>query len=299
MLLLIIPGPGGINIFKPILESLTEEELSQILITPLHQFVEMELINKYNIIKPDAVMELLQEDILCIDNVIYDTSRTSNELDDILSLTKYKDIGIYLALDIWGNELHRLYGKKSLKDCKHIPDYIISPCEYATKRLLDIGIKEDHILKYGNPHFERKVVKREDIYNTLKDENKENIIFISQCFKEDGASKSQEEWFNSWYNNLEDLSKYNIVFRPHPREDYTWIAKYSNVIIYDDFSIDTTSLALCFDKVVGISSTVLYDLYLMNYRNIDILDNKFILDETMFPYRNSLNNYTKLIKNLL
>ena len=215
----------------------------------------------------------------------------NNANHTVIRIGKSLRIPTISILDFFGN-----YDKRFTER----PDYIIVPNQYVYEELCALGYGEDMLLPLGNPLFEWilsvKPVWHEYYQKYLK-QNSNNVLFISQCFKEDGIHPTQEEVFENILNDLKDA---RVIIKPHPREDKTWIQKYHNynnpkVIELELESYDTVYNFMSFcNKVVGINSTVLYvaRLLKLNVHTIELngFDKIGWGNPKTLPYPNAINN---------
>lgn len=224
-------------------------------------------------------------------NVVVTDAAFTHYNQEITRLAKNKGIVVVSILDFFGN-----YDKRF----EEIPDFIVIPNEYIRQEMIKLGFESIRLLPYGNPFFE-KMLKYNTVYREEFDKylskDKKNILYISQCFKEDEYSITQEQIFREKVLREFDICKDNMMVKLHPREDGSWTSKYNvkvvsltkNTYIYD-------LIGFC-DVVIGVNSLIIYVCFIKGiyFKSINI-------DELVsIPFDNSLirpytDSTTKIIE---
>ncbi|WAM33320.1 polysialyltransferase family glycosyltransferase [Caldicellulosiruptor morganii] len=185
------------------------------------------------------------------------------------------------------------------------PDYIIVPNEYIRQEMLQEGFQEEKLLPFGNPFFEEMLtytpVFRTEFEKYIE-KGKKNILFVSQCFKEDGYGITQEEIFAKYILSRAD-SNTNIIVKPHPREDASWVSKYPVKVFSEAKNSYVYDFINYCDLVVGVNSTLLYVCYIRGIPFEPVkVEGLLEIDYTnplIKPYRQPVEKIIKFLQKVL
>lgn len=295
MILIYLSQPAGVESFLPIYYNRHKINTPFQVVTTI-PVIHQILSEQYQI--PHMFFNNIQSLFKYIANsypkIVLTDASINPHLHQVIAFTKSQKILTISILDFFSN-----YRKKFVE----IPDYIIVPNEFVYKEMINEGFDKNILLKLGNPFFEwiikRRPVFRDEYRRWLKID-KRNVLFISQCFKEDGYERNQEDIFRDWLQEI-DAEENNILIKPHPREDWTWMRKYPVQIVNLSSGDSIYNFINFCDLIIGVSSTVLYVCFLRKipFRIIDQglqidFDNPDIL-----PYTNSVNSIINFLKVLL
>ena len=206
------------------------------------------------------------------------------------------------------------------------PDYIFLFGEYWKKNT-KFPLERDKLIIVGFPYFENKL--KELLKNSRKNSKKENILFISQWTIGKELSKLAIK-----LDKLINHEKYNIIYKLHSGEYYSWEDEYpwlknSNIEIIDNSNNDIYYYFSRCNFQVGVYSTAIFeglgfdlktfiykvygykymkDLYENNYAQLvasaDDIINKLnsgeenIINKDFFWESNSLENIINNINNI-
>jgi len=134
---------------------------------------------------------------------------------------------------------------------EHLPDYFLTYGEYWSE-LIKLPVKK---IPIGTPNYSENIKK---VPVTKNNSTKTKILIISQGTNPDMIKKIVLE-----ISSIVDTSKYDISFRPHPRELSMLKGRYSELVAKDTIIIDTEKdvylSLLNADVVAGDPSTVLFE----------------------------------------
>lgn len=282
-------GPGGANVFKPIIK-LFKNKIHVISLSNFTSDIwgsEFEYIK----LKKEEVINYIQSNEIKI--VVTETSSKDTFMLNIVSEMKVLDVKVVSILDYYRE-------KGNYKEWfPTLPDYIITPNKEIAISMIEEGFSKRIIQPFGSPHFERTIYFKHqwcEEFAKLLNKDKENILFISECFKEHDFSYTQEDML---IKLLKLKPKANIIVKMHPRENKEWINKYlnTNIVLYE-LDIDVTNFYFFTDKVYGVRSTMIYECTLLNIPTI-IDDNYYISFNNPDTPRNAAVNVKYFLEDLL
>lgn len=141
------------------------------------------------------------------------------------------------------------------RELDYFPDYFYAFGDYW-KDVVKLPIKENKIVPYGFPYFEKL---KKDYKNIVRKTNQ--ILFISQ-------GSIGKELANFAYKTALNLKDYNIVFKLHPGEYDRWKKEYKdlllakelgNLTIVDNDDVNLYEYLAESQYQVGVYSTAVYE----------------------------------------
>lgn len=282
--------PAGVDFILPIYEKkdILEANLIVTTLSPvIEKLLEENGIRQYKFKDLESVLKFIRKGnstAVAVDAV----PRQCNY--EVIKTAKESNITTIGLLDFFGG-----YRKRFAVE----PDYIIVPNEYIRQEMIQEGFAEEKLLPYGNPFFEKmKIYKptfREEFRKYFED-GKKTILFASQSFNEDGYGITQEEIFKR-YVLKDNSSGINIIVKPHPREDPSWLSKYPVKIFNEGKNSFIFDFINYCDLVVGVNSTLLYICYIKGipFKTIDV-EGMLKIDfsnSLIAPYPNSVKQISK------
>lgn len=151
------------------------------------------------------------------------------------------------------SEDHISYNYSCTTKITVFPDYLLVFGDYWKHRAL-YPIDISHLISVGFPHFEVEKAKKRISINS----DKVGIIFISQGTIGKELSKVAYE-----LSNLLDANKYNIIYKLHPGEFFSWKQNYPYLnncdITVISNEIDLYDIFASCKYQIGVASTAIYE----------------------------------------
>lgn len=252
-LLFIIHSPGGANFAAPLIRELTTKNLPGVKydIALLSPWAKETISIGFDVTpKPEAVIHIIEE--IMPDIVLYETGSVHPAV--IAAVPAARKIGAIsiCMLDWFGNYENRF---------REMPDLIMAPHPRVVKEMQETGFDTSGVVVTGNPHFDRL----KQFQYTPPNKPKKKIIFYSQPLEMHGVEPTEKQALMAIVSVLHQLQRegwdFELVLRPHPREDKTWLEKWLKLLPYASWNEGGESLLPAMDAnlVVGVNSTPLYE----------------------------------------
>lgn len=284
---LLAHGPGTYNTINPIIKRLSE--LNEVTLYATHPYVA----KKWDI---DIIQEEDYEKIFEKETDLFITGTGSlHNTERLLPVfAKEKNIPVVSILDtFWSTKENLLFRYRN------IPNYIIVPTEKNKKDLisLNLQLKEENILVFGNPHFDRL-----KSYKTLSENHgeKHKAIFFSQCSTSENYSDTSEKSKEALKVMVDLRKKYpdlfhNITVTPHPREEVRWLKNFcqEHHLNFNDKE-DSFELLLKSNLSLGVNCTLQYEAEILGIKNVFYTNKKHFLQEILSKNK-SISPYNKEI----
>lgn len=224
--------PGGGNSIVPVVRKLSSMEdfkVFSILSGASKNIWEkqgLEYIDGDSLSEENLIIKL--KEINC-DVFVFGTS-VADTIDKKIFLS-IKEMGVktLAVIDYWSNYWQRFSSQN--KDFCFLPDIVCTLDELAKDEMIAEGFPENIIRTTGNPHFDHFA---DDI--TLDSESPKQIIFISQPVSlSNNDSRYNDVGFDeiTVVSDLKQIleevqSDYQLIIRPHPRDDPSKFQQFIN-----------------------------------------------------------------------
>lgn len=300
-ILFVSNNSGGVNALFPVIRTLKEENKWNIISVTSKFGKDMHKKNKIPYIEMDnrfsdekyidKFLGWLSPKILVTGSSLRSTENgnAENYFRRAAKIRKTCSISI---IDNWKNYRHRFSSNKDESlDC--LPDVICTMDDFSKKQMILDGIPEDLIEVTGQPYF-KKLYSVVDKLKTMDTLRKRRAYGIG---KDDFVVTYISEPISEEFNDFEHIStlKFNeydvirdivkimesdfhdekisslVIIRLHPREKkekYTSIINQSKLKIIEDSSDNPYDLFPISNLVIGITSMLLIESFLLNCRSI-------------------------------
>lgn len=252
-LLFVVHSPGGANFAAPLVRHLAAGAVpgarcEVALLSPWAR----EIIGIGFEIEPhpDAVVRAVEE--LASEVVLYETGSVHPAaLSAVPAARRVGAISVCM-LDWFGNYRNRF---------PEMPDLVMAPHPRVVEEMRQEGFDTTRVVVLGNPHFDRLKHFRYSPPNGPK----KKVVFYSQPLEKHGVRPTEKQALLALVSALESLREegweFELVLRPHPREDKAWLEKWLEILPYASWNEGGESLlpALEASIVVGVNSTPLYE----------------------------------------
>lgn len=272
-LLFVVHSPGGANFAAPLVRELTAKNLPGVrcdvaLLSPWAR--EIVGVGFDVIPEPEAVMRAVEE--IMPDIVLYETGSVHPAA--LASVPAARRVGAVSVcmLDWFGN-----YEKRF----REMPDLIMAPHPRVVEEMQREGLNTSGVVILGNPHFDRLKQFR---YTPL-DGPKKKVVFYSQPLEMHGLKPTEKQALLALVSVLERLQEegwdFELVLRPHPRENKTWLKEWLEVLPYASWNEGGESLLLAMNAnlVVGVNSTPLYEAMWLGVPTVFYRGDVFFLEK--------------------
>jgi hypothetical protein len=206
-------------------------------------------------------------------------------------LARQREIPSLAVLDSWCNYELRFSGPSTRERWRYLPDLIAVMDEQARAELIRLGVDERQVIVTGHPGLDEipELIQagprlREKVSRRLEVDSESCwILFISENGEEVYAEfpdlhlgYTEVDVFRMLYPVVRSLpaqSRLTFIVRRHPGEflpKYPSEAGVPSWMRYDESGENPRELVLSADIVVGISSTLLLEAYLMSKRVISV-----------------------------
>lgn len=304
--ILSVEDPGAVNYFLPLIKKLKSIDIKFEL---LAQGTAVDIFQKNNInFKVDSPL-LTENNIKEYDLVIVGTSENvfSNSLKLIKNAKKnnIKTVGI---IDSVSNAEYRFKGNSDDKN-KYAPDYLFVPDEYTLNVYLKIGYKKENIFIIGHPMYadnlkpkESKSEIRKKIFPKEAFE-KIIIVFVSELstglnpksylknssYTLEGRGTNYlrtnivaEELIDAINRNcFKEIERPFTVLRRHPKETESDLKEIAKEFDFISKKEDPIEIIYAADLVIGISTLLLNQSYLIGTKSVAVLPE--IIEEDLLP----------------
>lgn len=276
--------------------------------------------------KDAGLKQLLIENRVKI--LVYSVNIHSEKVLKLAKRCKELNIKLIHILDYWNGYIERM----TLNSEIVLPDIYVVPDQKAYHEAVKFGVPAKIISVGGNPAFSNYLkkfiaIKSEFANQELKDEYESNLAFISEPVHKDqgdiGSIRSRGYTEYSVLNNLYDAINHRVDIKidifPHPRQDIQQLKEFlerfdKNIFLFREKNHKLISSNINrYKGIIGMSSTVLYEAWLigfpvlslqpnlkikslneaMNRDGIKIITNQTAMKESIRKWINSVYNNTQ------